>query len=127
MECNYTKYRYINISFKQFKSVLKFYLHYNKVLWNIINKKSHTLYSNLDYFYLFLKTIILLSHQFHCIIISIVTRCTITVNSFSPENIIRFNFFLLLFAFQFMFILIMVSHLEIAEFPDSIRRSSPEI
>ena len=28
-------------------------------------------------------------HQFYCIIISIVTKCTITVNSLSPENIIN--------------------------------------
>ena len=32
---------------------------------------------------------------------------------------------LLLFAFQSMFISIWVSHLEIAEFPDSVRRAAP--
>ena len=38
----------------------------------------------------------------------------------------RFNvFWLLLFAFQSMFISIWVSRLEIAEFPDSVRRSAP--
>ena len=35
------------------------------------------------------------------------------------------NVLLLLFAFQSMFISIWVSRLEIAEFPDSVRRSAP--
>ena len=34
---------------------------------------------------------------------------------------------LLLFAFQSMFISIWVSRLEIAEFPDSVRRSAPQV
>ena len=38
----------------------------------------------------------------------------------------QFSFMLLLlFAFQVMFISIWISHLEIAEFPDSVRRSAP--
>ena len=50
------------------------------------------------------------------------------INAFvllNQDNILLKTIFLLLFAFQSMFISIWVSRLELAEFPDSVRRSAP--
>ena len=55
--------------------------------------------------------------------VSIEDGCTQFADFFS--NTIKRLLMLLLFAFQSMFISIWVSRLEIAEFPDSVRRSAP--